>query len=672
LIIAAAFLVALSGPVLADLDAVEAALERGDYAAALDELRPLAEQGDAEAQRLLGDLYNNGVGVPINYSLAWTWYTRAANSGNAKAQFKLATMHWNGTGVPKNEEKAVEWYAEAADAGHEQAQLELGLIYRDGKRQIPASPHKAFVYLKMAALAGNFEAELAIEEMFVGGLAPAEEMEAYRAEQEVRSLSEPERIRTAVLDWIDTINRAGGGRPRLRPDVVVTESEGAFHVLIPDLVLTPDEGMAVRLGTLRVELVPEGTTPEEPEEDLMATRRYRVAFELPDRVEFQDGLEVYTLSYQPAEVRGLWLPAISSFVQLTVRLSELALTDAAEHVLFTAGEAAWVADLQETSPGLWSGPSSLEMTALEAFERGGLLRLSVRKVFAGTRFTDLKLEFYGRMVTEMNRDPEGFVASLAEPEGGESFLEQITSMVASSTLDFGVEGFVAYDDDGEQAFAFDRASIGVRARQQDANRASVGLSYSHAGLVAEIPDAGVGQDLLPRAADLVIDVGNIPVQDIGRAALEMFGQSLIAAAQADGDDAEAETDLMMSEFGGRMIAALNEAGTDIKVELSFDSAVTAMTLAGGVVADPEAAWGLSGGFELVIGDLDRLIALTEQDPLLAAYGAVVMAFAEIAERGEPSAERPAPATFTITIERDGAVMVNGQNAVDISVETLGE
>jgi hypothetical protein len=314
------------------------------------------------------------------------------------------------------------------------------------------------------------------------------------------------------------------------------------------------------------------------------------------------------------------------------------------------------------------------MTGLEAFEPVGLLRVRARKVFGATRFTDLKLESYGRMIAEMNRDPEGFVASLAEPEGGESFLEQITSIVASSAFDFGVEGFVAYDDDGGQALAFDRVAIGARAQQQDANRASMGLSYSHAGLAAEIPDAGVGQDLLPRVADLVIDVGNIPVEDIGRAMLEMLGRSLITAARAEGTDADPEADMnpIMAELGGRMIAALNEAGTDIKVELSLDSAVTAMKLGGGVVADPEALWGVSGGFDLVLGDLDRLIALTEQDPLLAAYGAVVTAFAEIAERGEPSAEHPAPATFKITIERDGAVMVNGHNAVDISVETLGE
>ncbi|MDA0221059.1 MAG: sel1 repeat family protein, partial [Proteobacteria bacterium] len=39
------------------------AYERGDYATALKEWRPLAEQGEAIAQNNLGLMYDNGTGV---------------------------------------------------------------------------------------------------------------------------------------------------------------------------------------------------------------------------------------------------------------------------------------------------------------------------------------------------------------------------------------------------------------------------------------------------------------------------------------------------------------------------------------------------------------------------------------------------------------------------------
>jgi TPR repeat protein len=47
----------------ADYQAGLEAFQRDDYATALKELRPLAEQGNAEAQDLLGRMYSAGFGV---------------------------------------------------------------------------------------------------------------------------------------------------------------------------------------------------------------------------------------------------------------------------------------------------------------------------------------------------------------------------------------------------------------------------------------------------------------------------------------------------------------------------------------------------------------------------------------------------------------------------------
>ncbi|GAB6068870.1 hypothetical protein JCM13664_21910 [Methylothermus subterraneus] len=54
-------------PALAGFDEGLAAANRGDYATALKEWRPLAEQGDAVAQYNLGVMYDNGLGVPQDY-----------------------------------------------------------------------------------------------------------------------------------------------------------------------------------------------------------------------------------------------------------------------------------------------------------------------------------------------------------------------------------------------------------------------------------------------------------------------------------------------------------------------------------------------------------------------------------------------------------------------------
>ena len=52
----------------------------------LDELRALAEQGDAEAQFSLGIMYDSGRGVPQDATEAIRWYRLAADQGFADAQ----------------------------------------------------------------------------------------------------------------------------------------------------------------------------------------------------------------------------------------------------------------------------------------------------------------------------------------------------------------------------------------------------------------------------------------------------------------------------------------------------------------------------------------------------------------------------------------------------------
>ncbi len=52
----------------------------------LEEMRALAEQGDAYAQANLGRMYGNGEGVPEDHVLAYMWSNLAAAQGNEIAQ----------------------------------------------------------------------------------------------------------------------------------------------------------------------------------------------------------------------------------------------------------------------------------------------------------------------------------------------------------------------------------------------------------------------------------------------------------------------------------------------------------------------------------------------------------------------------------------------------------
>ena len=106
----------------ADLQTGLEAYERRDYKAALRQFRPLAEQGNTEAQLHLGIMHEYGLVESWNPVEAFSWYRKAAESGNPKAQAHLGVHYRDGRVVPKNYVKAYAWFHNAAVQGDRNAE----------------------------------------------------------------------------------------------------------------------------------------------------------------------------------------------------------------------------------------------------------------------------------------------------------------------------------------------------------------------------------------------------------------------------------------------------------------------------------------------------------------------------------------------------------------------
>jgi S1-C subfamily serine protease len=137
--------------VWADFSDGLAAYERGDYATAMREWRPLAEQGDTYAQLRLGLLYHLH---RDDKTEAVRWYRKAAEQGHSRAQVFLASMYEAGLGVPQNDAEAVRWYRKAAEQGDDLGQESLGVKYHQG-RGVPEDFVQAYAWYNLAAAQGR-------------------------------------------------------------------------------------------------------------------------------------------------------------------------------------------------------------------------------------------------------------------------------------------------------------------------------------------------------------------------------------------------------------------------------------------------------------------------------------------------------------------------------------
>ena len=109
------------------------AFDHGDHQSAFNLWKPLAEQGNIEAQNKIGWMYESAYGVAKDEKEAMKWYLKAAEQGNAEAQVNIGLMYRDGKGVERDKKEAAKWYRKAADQGDPAAFITLGEMYENGE-----------------------------------------------------------------------------------------------------------------------------------------------------------------------------------------------------------------------------------------------------------------------------------------------------------------------------------------------------------------------------------------------------------------------------------------------------------------------------------------------------------------------------------------------------------
>lgn len=163
------------------VDEAYGAYQRGYFLTALALALPRAEQGDRNAQTLIGEIYSKGLGVPEDANTAASWYQLGSEAGDPLATFELAMMYQEGRGVEKDRKLAASLFEKAAGAGNAMARYNLGLLHIEGTYAAP-NMVKAAELIGAAAEAGIAEAQYDFGTMLSEGAGVAPDL-ARAAEQ---------------------------------------------------------------------------------------------------------------------------------------------------------------------------------------------------------------------------------------------------------------------------------------------------------------------------------------------------------------------------------------------------------------------------------------------------------------------------------------------------------
>ena len=157
---AAATMLSLAPPALADVKGGVDAWQQGDYDKAVSLWRPLAQAGDPDAQFNMGQANKLGRGVKADMTAAIDWYRKAAAQGHVRAEDNLGLLMFQ----QGERADALPYLERSAARGEPRAQYIVGTALFNGDLAAKNWP-RAYALMSRASAAGLAQATASLKQM---------------------------------------------------------------------------------------------------------------------------------------------------------------------------------------------------------------------------------------------------------------------------------------------------------------------------------------------------------------------------------------------------------------------------------------------------------------------------------------------------------------------------
>lgn len=130
------------------------------------QMKQLAQEGNAQAQYLMGLLYRDGTLVIPDTERAQYWMEQAATQNVPAAQYSLGKLLLSDDPLVHDPDQGIRWLKAAAQNGNNYAAYDLGKEYLSGKHVLK-NTEKAAEYLRQAAQGDNPWAQYLLGKLYL-------------------------------------------------------------------------------------------------------------------------------------------------------------------------------------------------------------------------------------------------------------------------------------------------------------------------------------------------------------------------------------------------------------------------------------------------------------------------------------------------------------------------
>lgn len=135
------------------------------YPQAIEYYKKAAEKKDSGALNQLGNFYQWGYGVEIDYQMAEKYFQQSAELGNPTAYVNLSFLYMNCFNGIKNKDEIIGCIQKACDLNDPDAFKVLASMYEKGFGNIQQNMNLAIKYYKKSAKLGCKEAKKKLDEL---------------------------------------------------------------------------------------------------------------------------------------------------------------------------------------------------------------------------------------------------------------------------------------------------------------------------------------------------------------------------------------------------------------------------------------------------------------------------------------------------------------------------
>lgn len=481
-----------------------------------------------------------------------------------------------------------------------------------------------------------------------------------------------------ILDQYASSQSLTGGTLNREGEIVVEPAGEYYAVTLPAMSFVDASGGKTDLGMIAIN----ASAGDKP-----GTWKMAIALPSPIITTDETGKTISKIELGAQRMAGLWDDQLAYFSKLDAAYenSKVHIFNTENTITVTLPKMAVKANMEEVSPGLYSGPFTFSAETVAVKDEKNTTFVTIDRLdgaatvdemsAAANRQAQKNLSDIGKTIDPANPDT---ITPEVQNSLIDTFTDSFMGMGKGFTTQYTLTGLKinipAGTDEQSPARTISLGKMGIgldmSGFKENAAKMTFRLGYDALSMT---PEAEEFRALTPRNVNIDFSINNLPMKEIAE-----FGKSM--SGQAATDDPEAA-----KAIGMQAMLTLPQILTAAKSNISFNNTflnadITSTSLNGTINADDQAAMGATADMVLTMSKMDDVIGYIQGQAQKAQEagqefpGAAllpVMVVLKGLSKQETAADGTQQSSFVIKLDAAGAATVNGTDINTLMGGALG-